>query len=729
MRQLRRVGAAVAAIIGSIAVSAASAQAAPVSSGHSGWAWGNPTPQGNTLRGLEFSGLRGYATGAFGTVLRTDDGGSSWSGIQTGIIAPLAGLRIVGSPDTIVLGGECSARRSDNGGASFNRLPFTSSDFGCGATKLTSLSFPSASVGYLLLGDGSVRRTADGGQTFANRVAVPGTQATGASSAASANDIFFTAPEVGFTVTGPASGAGGPGTVYRTTDGGGSWTLVATLSQGLNGVSFAGASTGYAVGNGNLVSKTGDGGASWSAPRPVPGGARKLVSVRCATADTCLVTNESGAGLLRTADGASSFAEVTPSDKPIYAAAFASPSRAVAVGQNGVTVVSDDGGVTWRAVGSRLTGTFYALRASSASTAYALGESGALARTTDGGGSWSPVGVPTSTRLVGVSFPTDSVGFALDGDGQLQRTDNSGASWQLLSTVRASDVLGIDARTVLLAGPRGVRRSTNRGQEFSSVGGRAVGRTTLGHVFSAGGAIFAWGSRAILRSTNGGRSWRSLRRPSRSAVVSLDFVDRSKGFAVDSRGRLFATGNAGRRWRQLVGFGSSVARQVDFATARAGFVRVNTFGGAFGGWVLRTSDGGRTWRPQLLEGERLVDVAATGSSTGLALAGDAGLFTTASGGDQGTSSRLTLSGRPSRLRRGGRVTISGRLRPSEGRETVRVSKLERGRWRGQVVQVASNGTFTSTWRIDRTAVFVAQWAGDDDRNGAGSVPLTIRTGR
>lgn len=729
MRKLRGAGVLLATIAATTAVVTGPAQAAPVSSGHSGWAWGNPTPQGNTLRGLEFNGSRGYVTGAFGTVLRTDDGGVSWSGIQTGITANLAGLRILGSPEAIVIGGECSARRSDNGGASFSRLPFTSSDFGCGTTKLTSLSFPSTSVGYLLLGDGSVRRTTDGGQTFANRVAVPGTKATGAMGAVSANDIFFTGLDVGFAVTGPASGSGGPGTIYRTTDGGGSWTLVATLPQGLNGVSFAGSSAGYAVGNGNLVSRSVDGGSTWSAPRPVPGGARKLVTVRCANAATCLITNDSGAGLLRTADGATSFAEVTPSDKPIYAAAFASPSRAVAVGQNGVTVISDDGGVNWRGVGTRVPGTFYALRAGSASTAYALGESGALARTTDGGGSWSSVGVPTSARLIGVSFPTGSVGLALDLNGELQRTDNSGASWQLLSTVRASDVLALDTRTVLLVGPRGVRRSTNGGQEFSLVGGRAVGRTALGHVFSAGGTVFAWGSRAILRSTNGGRSWRTLRRPSRSAVVSLDFVDRSSGFAVDSRGRLFATRNGGRRWRQLVGLGASIARQVDFATVRSGFVRVNTFGGAFAGWVLRTSDGGRTWRPQLVEDDRLVAVAATGSANGLALAGPSDLFTTASGGDQGTSSRLTLAARPSRLRRGGRLTVSGRLRPSEGRETVTVSKLERGSWSTQVVQVASNGTFTTAWRLRRTALFVAQWAGDDDRNGAGSAPLTVRTGR
>ena len=44
----------------------------------SGWNWGNPTPQGNDLRAIDFTGARGYAVGNAGTALRTDDGGETW---------------------------------------------------------------------------------------------------------------------------------------------------------------------------------------------------------------------------------------------------------------------------------------------------------------------------------------------------------------------------------------------------------------------------------------------------------------------------------------------------------------------------------------------------------------------------------------------------------------------------------------------------------------------------
>src|SRR3954451_11336308 len=106
-------------VMTALLVAASAAQAAPnVSVSQSGWFWGTPQPQGNTLRSLDLIGARGYAAGDFGTVLRTDDGGSSWSGLQTGVTVNLGRVRMV-SPDSFVVSGGCTVRRSDDGGRSF----------------------------------------------------------------------------------------------------------------------------------------------------------------------------------------------------------------------------------------------------------------------------------------------------------------------------------------------------------------------------------------------------------------------------------------------------------------------------------------------------------------------------------------------------------------------------------------------------------------------------------
>ena len=137
---------------------------ASVNVGQSGWFWGNPLPQGNTINALDFAGARGYAVGAFGTILRSDDGGGTWSGLAGGTAVDLNLLQAVDT-NTVIAGGRCTLRRSEDGGKTFARLPFTSSESSCSST-VSALWFTAPKTGYIVLADGTVLRTDDGGATF-----------------------------------------------------------------------------------------------------------------------------------------------------------------------------------------------------------------------------------------------------------------------------------------------------------------------------------------------------------------------------------------------------------------------------------------------------------------------------------------------------------------------------------------------------------------------------------
>ena len=103
------------------------------------------------------------------------------------------------------------------------------------------------------------------------------------------------------------------------------------------------------------------------------------------------------------------------------------------------------------------------------------------------------------------------------------------------------------------------------------------------------------------------------------------------------------------------------------------------------------------------------------------------LFATTTGGDQGAASSLKLTTkRKAGLRRGSTISVSGRLNPASGGEQVVVSaRAARRGWVHKVVQVASNGTFTTVWKVSRLTIFVAQWMGDADHEGAGSKVLQV----
>lgn len=714
-------GAALAAAV--LAALPAAPASANVQVGASGWQWGNPLPQGNTVRAMSFAGSTGYAAGDFGTLLKTTDGGSTWTGLPVGTFQGLTVVQAL-DPDTVFAGGGCVARRSTDGGRTFTAVRFSAVESFC-RNRLRDLSFVSKDAGYLLLDDGSVFATDDGGTQFAPRTAVPDTSAAGGGSEPGA--VAFVDGRTGYATSGTK--------VFQTLDGGVSWRAVGSGNGAqINRLWFASSTQGFAVGNAGLVLRTDDGGATWI-PQPTPPGAPSLTSIRCNTSAVCILTTSGGRELIRVTDaGGAQPTVVSAATDPVYAAAFASPQRVAAAGERGTTVVSDDTGATFAPVGGRIDGRFMLVRAGGLpGTAYAPGHEGRLAKTTDGGRTWTTGNVPTTAGLLDVSFPTVAVGYALDFDGGLFRTDNAGATWKALgtgSTRHPNAVLAPDAASVLVVGPRGIRRSVDAGETFDSVRSRAVQRTALYRVAEAhaGTAIFTWGPARLARSTDRGRTWSALPLPGRDVRVSqASFANGKAGLLTDMTGRVWRTTNAGRRWTLLTAVGTEAVYGPVADSPRTATLVAPRFGGLTGGYLLRTDDGGATWQPQFVVSEP-IQAVASGGGVDYLLAGGANLLFSTTGGVAGDPSELTVATKRRHLTRPGRAIVTGRLRPARGGAQVTVSMRTPGarRWSHQTASVASNGTFVTAWRIPRgTTTFVAQWTGDFASAGAGSRPLTV----
>lgn len=702
--------------------------------GSSAWEWGNPQPQGNTLRATDFRGLTGYAVGNFGTLLKTVDGGTTWTGLPTGTFTDLLEVQAVDA-DTLVAGGGCVARRSDDGGATFSRIAFTPVENSC-REPLAALSFPLERTGFLALADGTVLMTADGGTAFAQKSAVPGTRAPGGPDTPTA--LWFTSATTGFAAT-----TGGK--IFQTVDAANSWKLVSETNRAVRDIAFFDATTGYAVGDGGLFLRTTDGGTTWT-PKDL-GAPRIYTGVRCSTALQCVVSTQEGDVVVRTVDGGETATVLTPSTDKILAASFASPTRLVAAGQNGTTVVSDDAGTTFTPVGGRLAGTFSRLRAGlEQGTAFAPGADGALAKTLDGGKTWARANVATSEDVLDVAFPTRTTGYALDVQGGLYRTADGGATWRTLdtgTTARPGAVVAPDLDVVLLVGPTGVRRSTDGGVTFDTVRNTAVGRVGLYAAERAGSSIVAWGGQDVVLTTDKGRTWRALRKPgryrkvrgrlvNRLGVAYVDFVDARTGFLQDVTMKLWRTTDGGRTWTELPGTGTNAFNGLSFSSRTTGFlVATRGFGDAGQGGILyRTTDGGRTFAPQIVAPDPIggTGLVAPGGGIDYLLAGRSSLFATTKGGVAGSASTLTITTKQRRYTKRTRITVTGKLSPATGSERVTVSRRGEGRafWTPTTVKVAANGAFTTSWTVERGAnLFVAQWAGDFRSAGDGSPVLNV----
>ena len=724
-----------------LATGGATAHAA-VQNSQSGWAWGNPQPQGNTIRAMDFAPGRTYAVGEAGTALRSDDGGRTWTGLASGTSANLDRVQVV-TPDVVVLqGGDgCVVRRSDDGGRTFRKL-YLLAEANC-EDRVQIAFFVDPAVGYLVLRNGTVLRTTDGGQTFGRtQTAVPGTPQRGGNTEPA--DAVFTGPDTGVVFLRGGSVA------YRTTDAGTSWQQVDTDPGTVRQVEQVDATTIFAVGPGTLLRST-DAGLTW---RARPAGANEdITAIRCTTSLLCLMTVVRGDAILRTEDGGETAPQRINTTQGVFAAGFATPTRAVGAGQGGATVTSDDEGRTYAPVGGDIGGSYqFGLRPGpTPEIAFALGARGDLARTVDGGASWRQLRVSTTADLQDVSFTTADDGYVLDQRGGLFRTTNGGQSWQTLDPgaglARAVAALGGDV--VLLAGPL-VRRQVGNGR-FADVGTAAFrGGGAIGGFDRAPGAVFAFGQRRIARSTDQGASWRRIKAPVRArrpvTVAEVDFVSPTRGYLLDTSGRVWTTVTTGNTWSELSGVGTANVSSLSFGDATSGFLTLRGFpADPIGGYALRTTDGGRTWRPQRVStggfpetggvvaanASRAFAITQTPSANGAMR----GLFATTSGGDAGTASRIAITTnrraitkRQLRTARN-RITVNGSLPGAQGGEVIVVSMRRRGTtaWRSTLVLAGANdGSFTATFLgVTASSELVAQWAGDSGRQGAGPPVLRV----
>lgn len=685
---------------------------AGVNNPQSGWYSGNPLLGPNALRDLACAGSTCYAAGDFGTLLKSDDGGSTWKGIVTGLTLDLSRVALAGGQsDKVIAGGGCALRRSDDGGNNFMRLPFTARDRGCNS-QLIAFSFPTDKNGYLLLASGRILSTSDGGRSFSRRTNAP----------VNANDLVCTDASTCF--------AGGPGSIVRTDDGGVSWTQVASPPFIVNRLVAADATTLYAGEQFGYLSKSVDGGQTWDSFR-LGNLTNDINDIACGDALHCLMATHNGTldgPVYRTEDGGTTGAAVTPSTDATYAVGFSGPTQALAAGALGSAEISNDTGATWTAVGTHALGAFTTLTASG-NVAYAGGLRGALARTGNGGQSWSTVSPPTDADIRSVAAAGPDRLYVLDSEFSLQRSDNGGASYSLLNpgSFRPYALAAIDHDRLLLLGS-GISLSRDGGETFTRATGK-IARESPEAADLAPGAVFVWGHAfrhsSLFVSTDRGDHWKPVAKPKRRGILDVDFVGRNLGYVLDVSGNLWKTTNGGHDWKSLPGVGSP-GFAIEFSSPLDGYVAVQGyFGSSQYGVVLRTTDGGRSWHPQLVSSFAIATLES-GGSVDYALAGSNALYATAVGGDVGSASTLTISAKPRSLRRKGHVLVSGRLTPADGGEEIVVSKLENGRWTHRLATAASNGTFDTRWPVRRNAVFVAQVLGDADHRGAGTKPLTVK---
>jgi photosystem II stability/assembly factor-like uncharacterized protein len=275
---------------------------------------------------FQSDGRRGWAVGAGGRIVATQDAGENWT-LQT-------------------------SNTTDD---------------------LHGVWFVTTSEGWAVGVNGTVRKTVNGGATW--QIVTTG------AAIENLHDVMFANPDTGFTV-------GASGVVLRTVDGGATWTRRTPTTSTLRGVSFAGARDGWVVGDNGTILGTHDAGTTWFTVTPAVT-AQTLNSVWRRSESAAWAAGLLGV-VPRTFAGVDSTAWTLANagaSEQLYGVCFPTDAIGYVAGSDGAGALlrSDDGGMTWQTQTAntqfRLNDVFFI----DAQRGWAVGNSGAIVHTATGG--------------------------------------------------------------------------------------------------------------------------------------------------------------------------------------------------------------------------------------------------------------------------------------------------------------------------------------------------------
>jgi photosystem II stability/assembly factor-like uncharacterized protein len=304
------------------------------------------------------------------------------------------------------------------------------------------------------------------------------------------------------------AGTNGAG-LFKSTDGGGSWTA-ANSSLQLRTVKAIAIdpvdhNTVYAGGSGQIAKST-DGGNSWHASGPGAFFEQLLVY----PADHNTVFAGTGNGLFITHDGGSTWSQNSPVGGSGGAALVADPTSppTVFLGNGRGIFKTTDGGTSWVNLFTSFSAiTCISVDPSNHLVMYAGTQGSDILKSTDAGAHWSPesIGVPGALVTAIVISADSSVYIGTLADGILRSSDG-GATWQPMSS-------GLSSPEVMALA------LNNRGSLPVYEGSLAVSHGFVVKVNATGSAI------------------------SYSTLLGGESNDFVRGIAVDSGGNVYVSGN------------------------------------------------------------------------------------------------------------------------------------------------------------------------------------------
>src|SRR5208283_5361363 len=337
------------------------------------WYWQNPLPQGNSLNSVFFTDSNnGCAAGDFGTIIKTIDGGTTWTIYYSGNPNGLNSIYFTDNNTGYIAGLDASTGgdlilKTNDAGSTWNKV------YSGPAFWLNSIYFPTNNVGYSVGFNSEILKTTDAGITWTH-------QNSGITD--DLESVYFTDQNTGYI-------ASQDGIILKTNNGGTTWDSLTTVVGDLYSIFFNDANNGYI--SGDYIYKTMNAWVTWT-----------------------LYIN--------------GFGQYTPG--VFYSIFFTDQNTGYVGDDEGNLFKTTNAGSTWNFQSVAQEQGCYSMYFPNANTGYMIGGA-EISQTLDGGSNWNQISYGTNNgyALYTVCFPDESTGFAGGLAGLFMKTTNGGTDW------------------------------------------------------------------------------------------------------------------------------------------------------------------------------------------------------------------------------------------------------------------------------------------------------------
>lgn len=448
----------------------------------------------------------GMACGTNGVIIRTTDGGNTWTQTTAGIGSGFNSMAYSSATKAVAIGNQGGIRYTTNGGTSWTTAASGTS------VSLWSISFGDANVGYIGGSSGVLLKTTNGGTSWT-------TVSTNLSG--SFYRMFFTTPTIGY--------MGASNNIHKTTDGGLNWVSQTLPMSNILSIYFVNENDGWIASDAGEIAVTHDAGQTWTVQ--YSGYNNPINSVYAFDTHTLYATGSQGL-LMKSIDAGQTWKSYFSSISGEQFGALWQSDRVVwSCGKNGSLFRSMNAGLNWQKLKTpNYSQLYYNVAKIDHENVLVTSDSGRLYRANIH--SWEIQLVHDDTANIlfyDAQFVDSLVGFACGNTDAIYKTSNGGLNWFRVpnfSTLPPGDYF--------------------RGLSFRNA--------------STGLMI---GLSGVYKTQSGGLLWTYTPLPSASSLLDVKFVSDSIAYAAGTFGRLMKTTDGGVVWFEA---DSTATPSVDIAS-------------------------------------------------------------------------------------------------------------------------------------------------------------------